>query len=547
MPFRSPRRDEYAPLLRRRSGRCRTGQRRARAGRHTAAGRRRRAPFGGGRAARACPRTGPGVRPPRLRRLRRGRAGGSRSAESAGRRSGRPLVVVSPSVRSLGTLAASTGIRSRRTRRSDDRLRGRGRDRPRRRVAPWSPDTVPAGFHATRRRPGVVAPDYTGGNAQQGRGSRGAQPGRRSRARDGRRRSRPRLRGRGGGAEGEGALQPHVDGLPRGAAHRRRHGARDARGAGRRDGRARVDLRPAVDARPHVRGREVHPRLRLVVAPVSSFSVAGTGCSRSKTSSSCWATMEAIEMAAPAKQIGVSVEERRELERIVRSRTAEQRTVERARIVLAAAAGRPAARIASEVGSDFDAQAAEVCGLYLDPPAGTLVVSIDEKTGIQAKAPTRPDVKARPGRPSRREYESTRNGTQNLFAALRVHTGEVSAMPAKTRNRFDLLRFLDQLEAEIPAGRQVIAISDNLSTRTTTEVSDWLADHPRWRFVFTPKHASWLNQVEIFFSILARRLLKRGAFTSERDLAQQMLAFVETYNQTARPFNWTYTGKVLAA
>jgi transposase len=357
--------------------------------------------------------------------------------------------------------------------------------------------------------------------------------------------------------------------------------------------------------------------------------------------------MEAIGMAAAVKQIEVSGEDRRELERVVRSRRAERRAVERARIVLAAADGKSAARIATEVGCsertvwkwrcrfeadglgglsdaarpgrpllhgpetrarlialactrppempggfrrerwthrelaeqvgmsesqaheilraaeikphlleqwvmselgpDFDAQAAEVCGLYLDPPEAALVVSLDEKTGIQAKAPTREDVQARPGKPSRREHEYVRNGTQNLFAALRVHTGEVSAMPAKTRNRFDLLRFLEQLEAEIPAGKQVIAISDNLSTRTTQEVTDWLADHPRWRFVFTPKHASWLNQVEIFFSILARRLLKRGAFTSEHDLAQQMLAFVETYNQTARPFNWTYTGKVLAA
>jgi transposase len=357
--------------------------------------------------------------------------------------------------------------------------------------------------------------------------------------------------------------------------------------------------------------------------------------------------MEAIEMAAPAKRIEVVVEDRRELERIVRSRTAERRIVERARIVLAAAEGRSAARIASEVGCseptvkkwrrrfeadglagltdlprpgrplvhgaetraklialactrpaetpeglrrdrwthrelaervgmsesqaheilrkaeikphlleqwvmselgpDFDAQAATVCGLYLDPPEGALVVSIDEKTGIQAKAPTKPDVQARPGKPARREHEYKRNGTQNLFAALRVHSGEVSAMPSKTRNRYDLLRFLDQLEREIPAGRQVIAITDNLSTRTTAEVEQWLNDHPHWQFVFTPKHASWLNQVEIFFSILARRLLKRGAFNNENDLAQQMLAFVETYNQTARPFNWTYTGKVLAA
>jgi transposase len=357
--------------------------------------------------------------------------------------------------------------------------------------------------------------------------------------------------------------------------------------------------------------------------------------------------MEAIEMAAAAKRIEIGGGDRRELERIVRSRTAQRRAVERARIVLAAADGRSAARIAgevgcsertvwkwrrrfeedglaglrdaarpgrpllhgpetrarlialactrpsataeglrrdrwthreladavgmsesqaheilraaeikphlleqwvmSELGPDFDAQAAEVCGLYLDPPAGTLVVSLDEKTGIQAKAPTREEVQARPGKPARREHEYTRNGTQNLFAALRVHTGEVSAMTSKTRNRFDLLRFLDQLETEIPAGKEVIAISDNLSTRTTDEVEQWLADHPRWRFVFTPKHASWLNQVEIFFSILARRLLKHGAFISEADLAQQMLAFVETYNQTARPFNWTYTGKILAA
>ena len=352
-------------------------------------------------------------------------------------------------------------------------------------------------------------------------------------------------------------------------------------------------------------------------------------------------------MAAAAKRIGVTVEDRHELERIVRSRTAERRMVERARIVLAAAEGRSAARIASEVGCseptvkkwrrryeldglagladaprtgrplvhgpqtrarlialactrpggnesglrrerwthrelgeqvgmsesqahailraaeikphlleqwvmselgpDFDAQAANVCGLYLDPPEGTLVVSIDEKTGIQAKAPTRPDVQAQPGKPARREHEYRRNGTQNLFAALRVHSGEVSAMPSKTRNRYDLLRFLDQLEREIPSGQHVVAITDNLSTRTTAEVEQWLQDHPRWQFVFTPTHASWLNQVEIFFSILARRLLKRGAFTSENDLAQQMLAFVETYNQTARPFNWTYTGKVLAA
>ncbi|HVC07887.1 MAG TPA: transposase, partial [Solirubrobacterales bacterium] len=86
-----------------------------------------------------------------------------------------------------------------------------------------------------------------------------------------------------------------------------------------------------------------------------------------------------------------------------------------------------------------------------------------------------------------------------------------------------------------------------LSTRRTQEVTDWLQAHPRWSFQFTPTHASWLNQIEIFFSILHKRLLKYGVFTSETDLAEQMLTFIETYNQTAKPFKWTYTGKVLEA
>ena len=95
--------------------------------------------------------------------------------------------------------------------------------------------------------------------------------------------------------------------------------------------------------------------------------------------------------------------------------------------------------------------------------------------------------------------------------------------------------------------QQIVAVSDNLSTRTTKEVNEWLKEHPRWRFQFTPTHASWPNQVEIFFSILHKRLLKHGIFTSEQDLAGQMLAFIEPYNQTAKQFKWTYTGKVLEA
>jgi len=352
-------------------------------------------------------------------------------------------------------------------------------------------------------------------------------------------------------------------------------------------------------------------------------------------------------MAAKAKQIEITEEDRAVLERTVRSRTAEARMVERSRIVLEAGEGRSAAEIGrrvgcstntakkwrgrferdgleglsdlprpgkplvhgaevrarliakactrpeptpegvrrerwtyqeladevglscshahsilaeadvrphlteywvmSELGPEFDAQAAEVCGLYLDPPKNAIVVSIDEKSGVQAKGLARPESAPAPGKPARRDNEYVRNGTQNLFAALQVHAGEVSGMPSKTRNRFDFIEFLDQLEGEIPAGKEVIAVLDNLSTHKTKEVGDWLAEHPRWRFQFTPTHASWLNQVEIFFSILQRRLIRNGAFDSEADLAEQMLAFVEHYNLTAKPFNWTYTGKVLVA
>jgi transposase len=198
---------------------------------------------------------------------------------------------------------------------------------------------------------------------------------------------------------------------------------------------------------------------------------------------------------------------------------------------------------------EFEQRAADICGLYVEPPENVLVLSIDEKTGIQAKSPVKPDTPPAPGKPARREHEYKRNGTQCLFAALQVHYGAILGMASKTRDRYDLIRFLDQLDAELPVaeGQQIVAITDNLSTRTTQEVQDWLAAHPRWRFQFTPKHASWLNQVEIFFSILARRLLNNGIFTSETDLAEQLLAFIETYNQTAQPFKWTYAGKTLQA
>ncbi len=196
---------------------------------------------------------------------------------------------------------------------------------------------------------------------------------------------------------------------------------------------------------------------------------------------------------------------------------------------------------------DFDTKQAEVCGLYLSPPDNAIVVSLDEKTSIQAKEPIRKELPMEPGKPGRREFEYKRHGVQALLAALLVHSGEVIGEVYERNSRVEFLDFLERLEGEIPAGKEVHAILDNLQVHKTPEVKAWLDAHPRWTFHFTPTHASWLNQIELFFSILTRRLLRRGTFKSKRDLRAQLLAFIERYNPTAKPFAWTYQGKPLSA
>ena len=194
---------------------------------------------------------------------------------------------------------------------------------------------------------------------------------------------------------------------------------------------------------------------------------------------------------------------------------------------------------------EFETKRAEVCGLYLNPPEGAIVVSIDEKTSIPAKEPIRAEIPLEPGTPARREFEYRRHGTVALLAALLVHSGEIKGSVYARNSRVEFLDFLELLEREIPAGKQVHAILDNLQVHKTPEVCAWLEAHPRWHFHFTPTHASWLNQIELFFSILSPRLLKRGLFTSKADLKAKLLVFIKRYNPTARPFAWTYQGKPL--
>lgn len=194
---------------------------------------------------------------------------------------------------------------------------------------------------------------------------------------------------------------------------------------------------------------------------------------------------------------------------------------------------------------DFDKKAAKICKLYLAPPAKTTVLSLDEKPGVQAKSrkfPTRP---TEPGRIARVEFEYKRHGTRCVFAAFNIRTGRVIIQVTPDRKWPRVMTFLDLVLANYPRGK-IIIITDNINTRKGPDAKAWLARHRRVTFVFTPYHGSWLNQVEIWFSILTSKCLKGRAFASVQELAAAIRRFARRWNrELAHPFEWTYTGKVL--
>jgi transposase len=196
----------------------------------------------------------------------------------------------------------------------------------------------------------------------------------------------------------------------------------------------------------------------------------------------------------------------------------------------------------------FWERAADICGLYLVPPTNALVLSVDEKTGMPARSRTRPTTPVGPGRPARQEHEYVRHGTAILLAALDVHGGGIFQATDLDRNTAaNFICFLDDLDAKVPTELEVHLVLDNGSSHIARDTRWWFVAHPRFHAHYTPSHASWLNQVELFFSILARRLLKRGEFTSVEDLVAKVMAFIADYNRTARPFRWTYDGRPLKA
>jgi transposase len=196
---------------------------------------------------------------------------------------------------------------------------------------------------------------------------------------------------------------------------------------------------------------------------------------------------------------------------------------------------------------DFWEKAGDVCGLYLDPPDNALVWSVDEKTGIQAKSRVNPTRPATPGIPVRREFEYRRNGTASLFAALDVHEGTVAGWVTDSTRSANFVAFLQDLVDQTPAGMELHCIVDNLSAHGTPLVEEFL-DRPENSHVFlhnTPTHASWLNQVELWFSIMERRLIRHGEFDSVENLTQRIIEFINAYNRNAKPFRWTYAGRPL--
>jgi len=179
-------------------------------------------------------------------------------------------------------------------------------------------------------------------------------------------------------------------------------------------------------------------------------------------------------------------------------------------------------------------------------PGGAVVLSIDEKTQIQALDRTQPLLPITFDASEQRTHDYRRRGTTNLFAALNVGTGEVLGECAPTRNGARFLAFLKKA-VKPHANKDIHIVLDNLSTHTTPEVQAWLADNPHVKFHFTPIGSSWLNQIETWFGIITRQSIRRGTFTSIKVLITQIRDYITHWNTTATPFEWTATADEILA
>jgi transposase len=196
----------------------------------------------------------------------------------------------------------------------------------------------------------------------------------------------------------------------------------------------------------------------------------------------------------------------------------------------------------------FAAKLHDIVGLYVDPPAHAIVLSVDEKSQIQALDRTQPGLPLKKGRAGTMTHDYKRNGTTTLFAALDVLAGKVIGRCMQRHRHQEFIRFLNAIEREVPIGKIVHVILDNYGAHKHPKVRAWLGRHPRFVFHYTPTSCSWLNAVEGFFAKLTRRRLKRGVFRSIVELQAAINRFLAETNEDPRPFTWTADpDKIIAA
>jgi transposase len=196
---------------------------------------------------------------------------------------------------------------------------------------------------------------------------------------------------------------------------------------------------------------------------------------------------------------------------------------------------------------EFTAKLADIVGLYLAPPRHAVVLSVDEKSQIQALDRTQPGLPIKPGKAGTMTHDYIRHGTTTLFAALNVLDGTVIGRCMQRHRHQEFIRFLNAVEAAVPAGKLVHVILDNYATHKHPKVMAWLDRHPRWTFHFTPTSGSWLNAVEGFFSAMTRRRLRRGVFRSLVDLQAAIHRYLAEHNTDPKPFVWTATTENIMA
>jgi transposase len=189
---------------------------------------------------------------------------------------------------------------------------------------------------------------------------------------------------------------------------------------------------------------------------------------------------------------------------------------------------------------DFEAKAADIIGLYLNPPQHAAVFCVDEKTAIQALDRTVPVLPMSPGRLERHGFEYKRHGTLSLYSALNTRNGEVLAKTSARHTSQEFVAFVSNVVSQQPVNKEIHIIVDNLSAHKTKRVEEFLHEHPNVHMHYTPTYSSWLNQVELWFAKIERDVISRGIFTSVKDLARKLMRYIRKYNEAPKPIKWTY-------